>query len=62
MSMRVMNDMMHNFIDSFVILYWVYILVYSATQEEHISPLTQVLETLNTHQFLENIKKCEFSQ
>eukprot|EP00253_Pinus_taeda_P020498 PITA_20498 len=38
------------------------ILVYSATREEHISHLTQVLKTLRKHQMLANIKKCDFAQ
>eukprot|EP00253_Pinus_taeda_P031122 PITA_31122 len=48
--------------DSFVIVYLDDILVYSATWEEHISHLMQVLETLKKHQLLANLKKCEFVQ
>lgn len=60
--MRLMNDVLRHFIDSFVIVYLDDILVYSATLEEHMSHLTQVLETLKKHQLLENLKKCKFSQ
>ena len=59
--MRLMNDVLLPFIDSFVIVYLVDILVYSATLGEHISHLTQVPETLKKHQLLANLKKCEFS-
>ena len=38
--MRLMNDVLHLFIDSFVIVYLDDILVYSATSDEHISHLT----------------------
>ena len=38
------------------------ILFFLSTLEEHISHDIQVLVTLKTHQLLENIKKCEFSQ
>jgi len=38
--MRLMNDILRNFIDSFVIVYLDDILVYSAIWEEHISHLT----------------------
>lgn len=57
-----MNDVLCPFIDSNFIVYLDDILVYSATMEEHISHLTQVLETLNKHKLLENLKKCEFAQ
>ena len=60
--MRLINDVLRPFIDSFVIVYWDDILVYSATWEEHISYLTQVLETLKKHRLLTNLKNCEFVQ
>jgi hypothetical protein len=37
--MRVMNDVLHTYLDSCVIFYLDYILVYSATWEEHMSHL-----------------------
>jgi len=58
---RLMNDVLHPFIDSFVIVYLGDILVYSATWEEKISHLMQVMETFKKHQLLENLKKCEFA-
>jgi hypothetical protein len=60
--MRLMNDVSCHFLDSFVIVYLDDILFYSATWEEHISHLIQVLETLKKHYLLANINKCEFSQ
>jgi hypothetical protein len=60
--MRLMNDVLLPYLDSFVIFYLNDILVYSATCEEHISHLMQVLETLKRHQLFDNLKKCEFSQ
>ena len=47
--MRLINDVLQPFIDSFVIVYLDDILVYSATWVEHMSHLTQVLETLKKH-------------
>ena len=43
--MRLINDGLHPYLDSFFIVYLDDILVYSATWEEHISHLMQVLET-----------------
>jgi hypothetical protein len=60
--MILMNDILHPYLDSFVVVYVDDILVYSATWEEHMSNLMQVLETLKKHQLLTNLKKCEFSQ
>ena len=58
--MRLMNDILHPFIYSFVIVYMDDILVYSATWKENILHLTLVLEILKKHQLLANNKKCEF--
>lgn len=60
--MRLMNDILHPFVDSFAIVYLYDILVYNATWEENISHLTQLLETLKKHQLLENLNKYEFAQ
>ena len=60
--MRLMNDVLCPFIDSFVIIYLDDILVYNATWEERISHLTQVQEILKKHQLLANLKKREFAQ
>jgi hypothetical protein len=45
--MRLMNDLLHYFIDSFVIVYLDDILIFNYSWKEHISHVTQVLETLN---------------
>ena len=60
--MRLMNDALCPFIDSFVIVYLDDIFVYNATWEENISHLTQVLEALKRQKLLENLKKCEFAR
>jgi hypothetical protein len=44
--MRLMNDVLHTYLDSSVITYFDDILVDISTQEEHISHLMKVLETL----------------
>jgi len=60
--MILMNSILCPFIGSFFIVYLDDILVCNATWEEHISHLTQVLETLKKHQLLENLKKREFTE
>jgi hypothetical protein len=57
-----MNDVLHHYLDLFVIVYLDDILVYSATWEDHTSHLMHALDTLKKHQLLANINKCEFSQ
>jgi hypothetical protein len=47
--MCLMNDVLHPFIDSFVIVYLDDILIFSSTWEEHVVHLKQVLETLRKH-------------
>jgi hypothetical protein len=60
--MRMINDVLCPYLDSFVTMYLDDILVYISTWEEHMSHLMQVLETLKKHQMLANLKKCEFTQ
>ena len=57
--MRLMNDVLRPFLDSFAIDFD-NILIFSSTWEEHVLHLKQVLVTLRKHQLLANIKKCEF--
>jgi hypothetical protein len=59
--MQLMNDVLHPYLDSFVIVYLDDILVYSPTWEEHISHLMYVLETLKNNQLFSKLKKCDFS-
>jgi hypothetical protein len=59
--MILMNDVLFPYIDSFVIVYLGDILVYKDTLEDHISNPTEVLETLEKHQLVANLEKCEFT-
>ena len=47
--MRLMNDTIRSYLNSFIIVSLDDLLVYNATWEEHISHLMQVLETLKKH-------------
>ena len=58
--MYFMNDVLHPFIDSFLIVYLDDILIFSAIWKEHISHLKHVLHTLNKEQLIANLDNCEF--
>src|SRR6266516_3318931 len=55
-----MNDIFHEYLDNFVIIYLDDILVYSRTKEKHINHLRVVLQTLCKHKLYSKISKCEF--
>jgi hypothetical protein len=55
--MRLMNDVLFPYLDSFVIVYFDDIFIYSATCENHISHLMKVLETSKKHHLLANLKE-----
>jgi hypothetical protein len=60
--MRLMNDVLHHFINSFVIVYLDGILIFNNSWHEHISHVTQVLKILKKNQQITNLKKCEFGK
>jgi hypothetical protein len=62
MFMRLMNDVLHPFIDSFVIVYLDDILIFSNTWKENFSHVMRVLETLRKNQLIANLQKCEFGK
>ena len=55
-----MNDVFHEYLNNFVIIYLDDILVYSYTKEEYIDHLRVVLQTLRKHKLFSKVSKCEF--
>ena len=58
--MRLMNEILRDFIGKFVIVYLDDILVFSQTEEEHLKHLRYVLERLQQEKLLLNVNKCTF--
>ena len=59
--MRLMNDVLHPFLDTFVIVYLDDILIFSTSWEEYLGHIEQVLEKLRTHSLQANMEKCNFA-
>jgi hypothetical protein len=60
MFMRLMNEVLKDFIGKFVIVYLDDILVFSKTEEENLRHLNMVLRRLQREKLLVNLKKCYF--
>eukprot|EP00253_Pinus_taeda_P010049 PITA_10049 len=60
--MRLMNEMLKEYIGKFVIVYLDDILIFSKTKEEHFWHVRKVLEKLQQNKLLINLKKCMFLQ
>ena len=60
--MRLMNEVLNDFIWKFVIVYLDDILIFSQTKEEHLRHLKYALDNLQKENLLMNVKKCFFMQ
>ncbi|CAA7021052.1 unnamed protein product [Microthlaspi erraticum] len=58
--MRLMNEVFHDYLDNFVIIFIDDILIYSKTKEEHQQHLKKVLERLRDQKLYANFSKCRF--
>jgi hypothetical protein len=58
--LRLMNEVLKDFIGKFVILYLDDILVFSKIEEEHLRHLTLVVRRLQQEKLLINLKKSSF--
>jgi hypothetical protein len=60
--MCLMNGILINYLDKFVIVFLDDILIYSKLEEEHEHHLRLVLQVLREHQLYANLSKCSFNQ
>ena len=59
---RLMNSIMGEYIDDFVLVYLDDILVFNTTEQEHENHLRLVFQKLREHKLQAKLKKCEFSK
>ena len=55
-----MNNVMHKYLDKFVVVFIDDILIYSKTEEEHKEHLKIILQELREHQLFAKFSKCDF--
>ena len=58
--MCLMNNVMHKYLDKFVVVFIDDILIYSKYEEEHKEHLKIVLQELREHQLFVKFNKCDF--
>ena len=59
---NLMNDVLFDYLDAFVVVYLDNIVVYSKTLTEHEKHLRLVFQRLRENRFYVKLEKCEFAQ
>jgi hypothetical protein len=59
--MRMMDDILRPFTNTFVVVYLDGILIYNKTWEKHLQHIQEVLHTPRQHKLYANLEKCSFS-
>ncbi|KAL0462644.1 UNVERIFIED_CONTAM: Transposon Ty3-G Gag-Pol polyprotein [Sesamum latifolium] len=57
-----MNQVLHGFLDEFVVVYLDDIVIYSRTLAEYVEHLRQVLARLREYELYAKVSKCSFAQ
>ena len=57
-----MNDVLHEYLDDFVVVDLNDVVFYSASLKDHICHLKKVMARLREHQLFLRLEKCEFGQ
>ena len=60
--MRLMNNVLSEYLDSFVVVYLDDVLIYSKTEEEHLQHINMVLSKLEAANLHVKMSKCKFAQ
>ena len=58
--MRLMKEVIHDFIGKFVVVYLDDILIFNRAKEEHMKNLEQVLKRIHENKLEINLEKCAF--
>jgi hypothetical protein len=58
--MNLMNRVVMDYLDEFVVVFIDDIIIYSQSEEEHVDHLKMVLQRLQEHQLYAKLSKCEF--
>ena len=59
---NLMNDVLFDFLDSFVVVYLDDIVIYSPTLEDHLVHLKKMFDRLRQNRLYVKKEKCEFAQ